>query len=99
MTSPTQDKILDDLRDLLRNFNGREYSEDIGLETLLFGDIGMVSIEAVILAETLEQLYERQFAFGQFLAELNREGVKDVHVGRLVAFLYGQMSAEIQPCP
>ena len=91
--SPTREKILCDLRDLLRDFNGKEYSGDIGLESLLFADLGLVSIDAVILAETLEQLYHRQFAFGQFLAELGREGASDIELGRLVAFLHDEMSA------
>jgi acyl carrier protein len=93
MTSPTREKILHDLRDLLRDFNGKEYSGDIGSETLLFADLGMVSIDAVILAETLEQFYKRQFSFSQFLAEIGREGIGDIPVGRLVAFLGDQMTA------
>jgi acyl carrier protein len=90
-----------DLRDLLRDFNGKEYSGDIGSETLLFADLGMVSIDAVILAETLEQFYKREFSFSQFLAEIGREGTSDIRLGRLVGFLYDQMTAgpgEGQPC-
>jgi acyl carrier protein len=93
MMPPTQDKILHDLRDLLRDFNGKEYSGDIGLETWLFADLGFVSIDAVILAETLERLYDRQFPFSQFIADLSRERVRDIRLGRLVGFLYDQMTA------
>ena len=78
---------------LLRDFNGKEYSEDIGPETLLFADLGLVSIDAVIIAETLEQLYQRQFPFSQFLADLGREGASDIELRRLIAFLYDEMSA------
>lgn len=92
MMSPTRERILDDVRNLLRDFNGKEYSGDIGTETLLFGDIGLVSIDAVILAEALEQLYERQFPFSTFLAEIGREGLGDIRLGRLVAFLHDQIT-------
>jgi acyl carrier protein len=95
MISHTRERILHDLRDLLRDFNGKEYSGDVGLETLLFADLGMVSIDAVILAETLERFYKREFSFSQFLAEIGREGIGDIPLGRLVAFLDDQMNA----CP
>jgi acyl carrier protein len=101
MTLRTQASILQDVRDLLHNFDGKEYSGNIAAETLLFADLGMDSIGTVILGETLEKLYERQFPFGEFLAELNREGATDVCVGRLVAFLYQDMvghPGESQPC-
>jgi hypothetical protein len=101
MTSSTREGILRDLRNLLRDFNGKEYSDDIRAETLLFADLGMVSIDAVILAETLEQFYKRQFSFSQFLAEISREGIGDIPLGKLVAFLDDQMTArpgEGQPC-
>jgi len=88
MTSRTQDQILLDLQSLLRDFNGREYSGDIGPETLFFGDLGMVSIDAVILAETLERFYGRTFPFSQFLAEVARDGVRDIRLGELARFLH-----------
>ena|SRR5690349_21798457 len=93
MAFPTKERILRDMQVLLRNFNGKEYSDDIGPETLLFADLGLVSIDAVILAETLEQLYQRQFSFNQFLADLGRERVSDIELRRLVTFLYDEMNA------
>jgi acyl carrier protein len=93
MTSPTRERILHDLCALLRDFNGKEYSGNIGSQTMLFADLGLVSIDAVILAETLEQFYKRQFSFTQFLAEIGREGIRDIELGRLVAFLDDQMTA------
>lgn len=93
MASPTLERILHDLQVLLRDFNGKEYSEDIGPETLLFADLGLVSIDAVILAERLEQLYQRQFPFNQFLADLGRERASDIALRRLITFLYDEMNA------
>jgi acyl carrier protein len=93
MMPPTQEKILHDLRALLRDFNGKEYSGEIGPESRLFADLGLVSIDAIILAETLEQLYTRQFPFSQFLADIGREGVDDIRLGQLVTFLCDQMTA------
>ncbi len=92
MGSPTLERILHDMQVLLRDFNGKEYSEDIGPETLLFADLGLVSIDAVILAERLEQLYQRQFPFNQFLAALRRERASDIELKRLITFLYDEMN-------
>jgi acyl carrier protein len=87
MSGSTREQVLADLADLLRNFNGREYSGDIGPETLFFSDLGMMSIDAVVLAETLEQRYGRRFPFPKFLAGLAERGAQDLSVGELAEFL------------
>jgi acyl carrier protein len=91
MSARTQEQIVKDLGNLLREFNGKEYSGDIGPKTLFFGDLGLVSIDAIILAETLERFYECTFPFGQFLFEIEREGVRDIELGELAAFLRRHM--------
>jgi acyl carrier protein len=88
MSVPTPEQILADLAGILRQFNGREYSGPLGPDTLFFADLGMASIDAVVLAETLDQHYGRKFPFQQFLAELGREGARDLELGRLAAFLH-----------
>jgi acyl carrier protein len=88
MNTRTVDQLVDDLAGIVCNFNGREYSGDIGLETQFFGDLGMVSIDAVILSETLEQHYGQQFPFQRFLSELGQRGARDVTIGELAEFLH-----------
>ena len=92
MSARTQEQIQLDLSNLLRDFNGKEYSGEIGPKTLFFGDLGMVSIDAVILAEALERQYDRSFPFSQFLAEIGRDGIRDIELGELAGFLHRQMS-------
>ncbi len=91
MNPPTREQVLAHLAGLLRNFNGREYSGDIGPDTLFFGDLGMMSIDAVVLGETLEGHYGRRFPFPQFLAGLAQRGAEDLSVGELTEFLYRNM--------
>jgi acyl carrier protein len=88
MSVPTTEQILHDLAGILRQFNGREYSGPLGAETLFFADLGLASIDAVVLAETLEHHYGRKFPFQQFLSELGREGARDLELGRLATFLH-----------
>jgi hypothetical protein len=93
MSPRTPEEILQDLGGMLRDFNGKEYSGEIGPKTLFFGDLGMVSIDAVLLAEALERFYQRPFDFNQFLSEVGREGVRDIELGELAGFLHRQMDA------
>jgi acyl carrier protein len=88
MSVPTAEQILDDLAGILRHFNDREYSGPLGAETLFFADLGLASIDAVVLAETLEQHYGRKFPFQQLLSELGQREARDLELGRLAAFLH-----------
>ena len=87
------EQIVQDLADLLHEFNGKEYSGKIGAKTLFFGDLGMVSIDAVILAEMLEHFYNRSFPFSQFLSAIGRQGMRDIEIGELAMFLHAKMSS------
>jgi hypothetical protein len=91
MSSRSQEQILSDLGSMLREFNGKEYSGEMSAKTRLFRDLGMVSIDAVILAETLERFYSHSFAFSQFLSDIGKKGNSDIEVGELASFLHSQM--------
>jgi acyl carrier protein len=89
----TKEQIQDDVADILRNFNGREYSGDIGPQTCFFGDLGLASIDAVVLGETLEEHYGRKLPFHLFMADLGRRAVRDIQLVDLVAFLHQHLNA------
>jgi acyl carrier protein len=92
MSPPGAQQVVDDLAGILRNFNGREYSGPITAQTQFFADLGMMSIDAVVLAETLERHYGRTFPFGQFLAGLKQRGAGDIEVGELASFLHAHLA-------
>jgi acyl carrier protein len=79
--------ILADLSGILANFQGREYSGEIGRETQFFTDLGFASIDAVVLGEKLEGHYGRKIPFNKFLAEAARRQAQDLRVGELADFL------------
>ena len=79
--------VMVQLAELLSNFQGREYSDEITSETMFFGDLGFVSIDAIVLGETLEQQYGCPIPFQRFLGQLAEENVQDIAVGRLAQFL------------
>jgi len=91
--SITSALLLSVVAGILRNFNGREYSCDIGPDTCFFADLGLASIDAVVLGETLEEHYGRKLPFHLFMADLGRRAVRDIKLGDLVAFLHQHLNA------
>ena len=69
-TAHTQAQLLADLEAIFRDFHGREYSGPITRETWFFADLGLASIDAVVLGETLDDRYGRKLPFGEMMAEL-----------------------------
>ena len=95
MSVKSQADIVAELAGLLSNFEGREYSGYIGPETLMFGELGFTSIEAVILGEELEAMFGRKLAFNRFLAQLKQRNAEDLSVGELAAFLHEELQTHI----
>jgi acyl carrier protein len=87
-SAPTQEQILNDLRPILRTFNGREYDGEITMQTKFFEDLGIASIEALILGEQVEKFYGRDIPFHRMIAEKANEKLIDLEVGDLVEFLH-----------
>jgi acyl carrier protein len=88
MTSvPTRAEILDDVLATLSSRLGVQSSGTIGEQTRFFADLGLASIDAVVLSEALQCHYGRALPFGDLLAEIGRRTERDLTLGELVAFL------------
>jgi acyl carrier protein len=85
--TPTRAKFLADLAGILASFNGRDYSGAIGQETRFFADLGLASIDAVVLGEVLQDHYQRPLPFGDLMADLGRRTDRDMSVGEVADFL------------
>lgn len=84
---PSQAEILAELATILSDFGGREYSGTIDANTMFFGDLGLASIDAVVLGETLELHYGRPLPFAGLMAELGTRADRDLSLGELTAYL------------
>jgi acyl carrier protein len=93
MSQPSADAILDDIRAILADFHGRAYLDPIDRETRFFADLGLASIDAVVLGEMLEARYGRSLPFGALLAELGKRTNRDLNIGELVDFLDRHLNA------
>lgn len=93
MTSPTRADVEGALAALIRNFEGREYLGTLGPATLLFADVGLTSIDAVVLGEKIQDRFGRALPFPRFIAELREQGAEDVPFGQLAAFVFESLNA------
>lgn len=64
-----------------------EYSGEITMETYLLGDLGMESIDVVVLGEFLEEHYDRSFPFTEYFTELAQQEIQDIRISDLVDFI------------
>ena len=84
----TADQILAELATVVRRtFPDRDFPDEVDAETRMFADLGLASIDLVVLAEKLELHLGRRLPFGTFLKGLRDRGADDLAIGDLVAFL------------
>jgi acyl carrier protein len=86
-TQATEPAILADLARVFADFGGREYSGPISPTTRFFADLGLASIDAVVLGETLQERYGRPLPFGDLMADMGRREDRDLTLGELASFL------------
>ncbi len=81
--------ILTDVLNLMSQMAGDwEYDGDIGPETLLLAELGLESLDLVVLGTMIQQQYGR-LPFAEYLAEIGQRPLesRDVSVADLVNFV------------
>ncbi|MFB3827315.1 MAG: acyl carrier protein [Bryobacteraceae bacterium] len=66
--------------------------QPIGEHTLLFRELGLESLDVVVLGTAIQQHYRRLMPFAEFLATIGQNGRSDLSVGELVAFVEEQLN-------
>ena len=56
-------------------------------ETRFFADLGLASIDAVVLAEAIQRRFGRPLPFDALMADLGSRPDRDIEIGELVDFL------------
>jgi acyl carrier protein len=84
---PTREEIqayvLATLQELCRDW---DYSRPVGPESLLFTELGLESLDAVVLGTIIQEHFQRPLPFAELLAEIGREE-RDLSIMELVAFV------------
>lgn len=81
--------VLAEVLDLIHQMaDDWEYSGDVTEDTFFLSDMGLESLDLVILGTMIQQRYG-QLPFAEFLAEIGQRPVeeRDVTVGELVAYI------------
>lgn len=92
MSTLTQDAIFTDVVRVLSDIHGHDYSSTITPDTRFFADLGLASIDTVVLGEALENHYGRRLPFAELMAELGRRADRDIPIDELVGFLHRHLA-------
>jgi acyl carrier protein len=87
ISAPAKAEILGDIASILSTQLGVQSSGSIDLETRFFADLGLASIDAVVLGEAIQNHYNRPLPFNDLMAEIGRRTDRDLSIGELVAFV------------
>jgi acyl carrier protein len=86
MTSVEPD-WLGEIRILFRDALGVDPLIPIERETRFFADLGLASIDAVVLGEAIQQHFGRPIPFSVLMADLGGREHRDLAIGELLDFL------------
>ncbi len=92
---PTRSEILEYLmrtmRDLTQDW---DYAEPVSAESLLFTEVGLESLDAVILGTAIQEHYQTPMPFAELLAEIG-EQQRDLTINELVDFVDLHLGAQV----
>lgn len=83
-----KEAIFKTLLDLLNKLaDDWEYPGEITSDTWLVADLGLESIDVVVLGTTLQNQFKQPLPFAEFLADIGRREIRDIRVSELVDFI------------
>jgi len=90
----TREEVMEDVLMLLgRLSEDWEYGGEITPETRFFADMGLASLDVVVLGTAIQEHYGRVFPFMKLFAELGERQIPDIPVGEWINFIHTQMQA------
>jgi acyl carrier protein len=85
--TPTREEIQNYLLQTLQELcHDWDYSRPVGPESLLFTELGLESLDAVVLGTIIQEHFQRPMPFAELLAEIGREQ-RDLSIRELVEFI------------
>jgi acyl carrier protein len=86
---PSRDQIMADVLGLLRKLaDDWEYTGEITPDTRFFADMGLGSLDVVILGTSVQEHYKQVFPFVELFAQVGQRALPDIPVGEWVDFIY-----------
>ena len=85
---PSRDEIMADVLALLRKLaDDWEYTGDITPQTRFFADMGLRSLDVVVLGTAIQEHYKQVLPFVKLFAQVGQRAVPDMPVGEWVDFI------------
>lgn len=85
----TREDVMADVISLLSELaEDWEYTGEITPETRLFSDMGLSSLDIVVLGTTIQERYNQTFPFLKFYEEVGQRETPDIPIGDWVDFIY-----------
>jgi len=92
--SETREEIMGDVLNRLQQLaDDWEYSDDIRPESLLLADLGLESLDLVILGTAIQTDYGQALPFMELFADMGQREVPDVSVREWVDFIYEHLNS------
>lgn len=89
----TYEAIMDDVLGLLRKVaDDWEYTGEITPQTRFFADMGLASLDVVVLGTAIQEYYGQVFPFVQFFTEIGQRDIPDIPVGEWIGFIHRQLN-------
>lgn len=88
MATHTQDEIFSLVLDLLSQLaEDWDYDEEVTADTWLVKDLGLESIDVVVLGTSIQDRLDANLPFAEFLSAIGQREVRDIQVRELVQFV------------
>jgi len=93
---PSRERILEYVLKMIQELSQDwDYSSAITSDSLLFTELGLESLDVVVLGTAIQEHYQFQMPFAEFLSELGRER-RDVSIAELVTFVDKHLNRDIR---
>ena len=88
-----RDKGMDDVLGLLRQLaEDWEYTEEITPQTRFFADMGLASLDVVVLGTAVQEHYGQVLPFAEYFAQVGQRGIPDIPIGEWVDFIHTHLN-------
>jgi acyl carrier protein len=88
-----QEYVLKKLEELSNDW---EYSRPMGPGSLLFTELGLESLDAVVLCTAIQEHYRRPMPFAELFAELGEQR-RDLSISQLAEFVHRHLDSSPVP--
>ncbi len=94
MPEVARDNVYQAVRELIEKLaEDWEYEDEITGDTLLVADLGLESIDVVVLGTTIQNEYDCTLPLAEFMADIGQREQRDIRIGELVDFVHQHLNA------